>query len=119
MSVPFFSFSSFSFLLSTRSLSGSTLHVALPSGTETLVRHHILIPFLFGCVYQAGTYFVAENQMGKGVHGTLPHWKFKSFMGFIIHLLLTCFFVASFFFNLGISITPSVCLEQTPEKLHK
>ena len=59
---------------------GHTLHVALPSGTGTLVRHYILIPFLFGCVYQAGNYFVAENQTGKGVHGTLQHWGFKSFM---------------------------------------
>lgn len=51
-----------------------TLHVALPSGTETLIRHYILIPFLFGRVYQAGTYFVGNHQ-AKRVYDKLWHWE--------------------------------------------
>lgn len=51
-----------------------TLHVTLPSGTKTLAGHYILIPFLYGRVYQAGTHFVG-NRQAKGVHDKLWHWE--------------------------------------------
>lgn len=38
---------------------------------ETLVRHYILIPFLFGRVYQAGTYFVGKATGKKGIQQTM------------------------------------------------
>lgn len=72
---PFFSFFfPFLFPFSPSMSLESTLHVTFPFGTETLVRHYILIPFLYGRVYHAGTYLVG-NQQAKRVHDKLWHWE--------------------------------------------
>jgi hypothetical protein len=90
-----------------------TLHVALPSGTETLVRHDILIPFPFSLVafiYQAGTYF-AEN------HGQRGTWNITA-LGNSNHLCDYYTSVSDFFFvSLFVHFITNVCLEQNTPKI--
>ena len=78
---------------------------------EILVRHYILIPFLFGRVYQAGTYFVG-NQHAKRVYDKPWHWESH----WIISVIYSTLFFLFFFFS-RLHITSSVP-GQNPRKLH-